>query len=136
MCSPWNRPVTVAAISCSRVICRRSTGWGRKRSAFPSLDARIRDGAFSEVILATNPTVEGEATAHYIAQLLADRGLTLSRIAHGVPLGGELGWSMAAPWPMPWPAVGRSPEERPFRACRIARGEAAYTPWPMAIFPY
>ena len=70
--------------------CRRSTAWGRRRSAFPELEARIRDGAFSEVILATNPTVEGEATAHYIAQLLAGRGLTLSRIAHGVPLGGEL----------------------------------------------
>ncbi len=41
-------------------------------------------------ILATNPTVEGEATAHYIAQLLSSKGLIASRIAHGVPLGGEL----------------------------------------------
>ena len=52
--------------------------------------ARIEAGQFAEVILATNPTVEGEATAHYIAQLLASRTITVSRIAHGVPLGGEL----------------------------------------------
>ncbi|MCY1356849.1 Recombination protein RecR [compost metagenome] len=53
--------------------------------------ARIEEaGTFTEVILATNPTVEGEATAHYIAQLLSSKGLIASRIAHGVPLGGEL----------------------------------------------
>lgn len=44
-----------------------------------------------EVILATNPTVEGEATAHYIAELLRRRDVLVTRIAHGVPLGGELG---------------------------------------------
>lgn len=44
-----------------------------------------------EVILATNPTVEGEATAHYIAELLRRRNILVTRIAHGVPLGGELG---------------------------------------------
>lgn len=43
-----------------------------------------------EVILATNPTVEGEATAHYIVQMLKDSGVQISRIAHGVPLGGEI----------------------------------------------
>ena len=48
------------------------------------------DEGVEEVILATNPTVEGEATAHYIAQLLGNKGLVASRIAHGVPLGGEL----------------------------------------------
>jgi hypothetical protein len=42
------------------------------------------------VILATNPTVEGEATAHYIAELCARRGIRATRIAHGVPVGGEL----------------------------------------------
>ena len=51
---------------------------------------RACDGVVQEVILATNPTVEGEATAHYIAQLLTNKGLITSRIAHGVPLGGEL----------------------------------------------
>jgi len=65
-------------------------GLGPEAIGIPELLARVADGAFSEVILATNPTVEGEATAHYIAQLLTPRGLVVSRIAHGVPLGGEL----------------------------------------------
>ncbi|HEY8329925.1 MAG TPA: recombination mediator RecR [Pseudomonas sp.] len=65
-------------------------GLGPEAIGIPELEARIGQGAFTEVILATNPTVEGEATAHYIAQMLAPRGLTVSRIAHGVPLGGEL----------------------------------------------
>lgn len=65
-------------------------GLGPEAIGIPELEARIVHGAFAEVILATNPTVEGEATAHYIAQLLVPRGLLVSRIAHGVPLGGEL----------------------------------------------
>jgi recombination protein RecR len=65
-------------------------GLGPEAIGIPELEQRIARGVFREVILATNPTVEGEATAHYIAQLLAPRGLVLSRIAHGVPLGGEL----------------------------------------------
>ncbi|MEM9622989.1 MAG: recombination mediator RecR [Pseudomonadota bacterium] len=44
----------------------------------------------AELILATNPTVEGEATAHYIAQLVQDKVTKVTRIAHGVPLGGEI----------------------------------------------
>ncbi len=47
-------------------------------------------GHFTEVILATNPTVEGEATAHYIAELAQQYQINISRIAHGVPVGGEL----------------------------------------------
>ncbi|WP_448566240.1 recombination mediator RecR [Thalassotalea ganghwensis] len=47
-------------------------------------------GQFSEIILATNPTVEGEATAHYIAELASKYQVAISRIAHGVPIGGEL----------------------------------------------
>lgn len=65
-------------------------GLGPESIGIPELEARVAAGDFGEVILATNPTVEGEATAHYIAQLLASRNLVLSRIAHGVPLGGEL----------------------------------------------
>ncbi|MDU9400304.1 recombination mediator RecR [Pseudomonas sp. zfem003] len=65
-------------------------GLGPEAIGIPELMERIEAGAFSEVILATNPTVEGEATAHYIAQLLVPKGLVASRIAHGVPLGGEL----------------------------------------------
>ncbi|WP_136679762.1 recombination mediator RecR [Neptunomonas sp. XY-337] len=51
---------------------------------------RIDEGVIEEVILATNPTVEGEATAHYIAEQLKGRNVKVSRIAHGVPVGGEL----------------------------------------------
>ena len=98
-------------------------GLGPEAIGIPELEARIRDGAFSEVILATNPTVEGEATAHYIAQLLAGRGLTLSRIAHGVPLVASWSWSMAAPWPTPWPDGGRSPE---LCASRVRRKGGLY----------
>ncbi len=47
-------------------------------------------GSVEEVIVATNPTVEGEATAHYIAELAASHGARATRIAHGVPIGGEL----------------------------------------------
>ncbi len=54
------------------------------------LDYRLRRGDISEVILATNPTVEGEATAHYIAELCKEHQVDASRIAHGVPVGGEL----------------------------------------------
>lgn len=51
---------------------------------------RINAHKPQEVILATNPTVEGEATAHYISELLHARGVKVTRIAHGVPFGGEL----------------------------------------------
>ncbi|HBV76311.1 MULTISPECIES: recombination mediator RecR [Vibrio] len=54
------------------------------------LDYRLAQGDIEEVILATNPTVEGEATAHYIAQLCKAHEVNASRIAHGVPMGGEL----------------------------------------------
>ena len=65
-------------------------GLGPEAIGVPELLERIAAGRFAEVILATNPTVEGEATAHYIAQLLAPKAMLVSRIAHGVPLGGEL----------------------------------------------
>ena len=51
---------------------------------------RVIDEGIREVILATNPTVEGEATAYYLIDMLQPHGVGLSRIAHGVPLGGEL----------------------------------------------
>ncbi|MDC0611524.1 recombination mediator RecR [Vibrio sp.] len=54
------------------------------------LDYRLQRGDIQEVILATNPTVEGEATAHYIAELCKEHKVPASRIAHGVPVGGEL----------------------------------------------
>ena len=51
---------------------------------------RVSDGTVKEVILATNPDVEGEATASYIARLLKPMGITCTRIAHGIPIGGNL----------------------------------------------
>ena len=65
-------------------------GLGPETIGIPELIGRVNAGQFSEVILATNPTVEGEATAHYVAQILSDKPLTISRLAHGMPLGGEL----------------------------------------------
>ena len=54
------------------------------------LIARIGDGEVEEVIMATNPTVEGEATAMYIGRLLKPMGITVSRLAYGVPVGADL----------------------------------------------
>ncbi len=54
------------------------------------LAKQFASGKFKEVILATNPTVEGEATAHFIAELAEQHQVNISRIAHGVPVGGEL----------------------------------------------
>lgn len=54
------------------------------------LEKQFASGQFEEVILATNPTVEGEATAHFIAELAKKYQVNISRIAHGVPVGGEL----------------------------------------------
>ena len=54
------------------------------------LMSRIGEGEIKEVVLATNPDVEGEATAAYISRLIKPMGITVSRIAHGVPVGGEL----------------------------------------------
>jgi recombination protein RecR len=52
--------------------------------------ARVGDGAVDEVILATNPTVEGEATALYLARLLKPLGVRVTRIAMGIPVGSDL----------------------------------------------
>ena len=65
-------------------------GIGPEDIGLDVLEQRFRDEAVREIILATNPTVEGEATAYYIAQRARNSGLAVSRIAHGVPLGGEL----------------------------------------------
>jgi recombination protein RecR len=65
-------------------------GIGPRDIGLDRLLERVADGAVQEVILATNFTNEGEATAHYIAEMLRSRGIKVSRIARGVPLGGEL----------------------------------------------
>jgi len=65
-------------------------GIGPAELGLEVLEARLDEGEVREIILATNPTVEGEATAYYIAELARERGIRATRIAHGVPLGGEL----------------------------------------------
>ena len=65
-------------------------GIGPREIGLDQLDPILREGRVRELILATNPTVEGEATAHYIGELARPYGIKLTRIAHGVPLGGEL----------------------------------------------
>jgi recombination protein RecR len=65
-------------------------GVGPRDIGLDRLQARATDGEVQEIILATNFTNEGEATAHYIAEMLRARGVRVSRIARGVPLGGEL----------------------------------------------
>jgi recombination protein RecR len=65
-------------------------GIGPDELGLDLLDARLGEGAVQEVILATNTTVEGEATAQYIADLAHAHGVRATRLAHGIPLGGEL----------------------------------------------
>jgi recombination protein RecR len=65
-------------------------GVGPDDLKIPELLARIRDGAVKEVIVATNPRVEGEATAIYLARVLKPLGVRVTRIAHGLPVGGDL----------------------------------------------
>ncbi|BCX89175.1 recombination protein RecR [Methylomarinovum tepidoasis] len=65
-------------------------GVGPEDLGLDRLERRLAEGEVKELILATNSTVEGEATAHYIAELARRHGITVSRIAHGVPVGGEL----------------------------------------------
>ena len=65
-------------------------GVGPEQLGLDRLQARISEITPDEVILATNPTVEGEATAHYISRMVCSEVKKISRIAHGVPLGGEI----------------------------------------------
>lgn len=65
-------------------------GVGPKEIHLDKLIKRAQDGLVQEVILATNYTVEGDATAHYISELLRARGIKVSRIARGMPMGGEI----------------------------------------------
>jgi recombination protein RecR len=65
-------------------------GVGPRDIGLDRLVERAADGVVKEVILATNFTNEGEATAHYVGEMLRDRGVRISRIARGIPVGGEL----------------------------------------------
>lgn len=65
-------------------------GIGPEQLRIKALIARLSDGRIQEVILANNPTVEGEATASYLARLIQPMGLRVTRIAHGVPVGSDI----------------------------------------------
>ncbi|MDJ0786945.1 MAG: recombination mediator RecR [Myxococcota bacterium] len=65
-------------------------GIGPENLRIAELEARARSGTLKEVVLATNPNAEGDATAHYIAERLRPTGLRLTRIAYGMPMGGDL----------------------------------------------
>lgn len=65
-------------------------GIGPDELGLSLLEKRLNEGEIKELIIATNPTVEGDATAHYLAELATRHTVPASRIAHGVPLGGEL----------------------------------------------
>lgn len=65
-------------------------GIGPVELGLDRLAQRLDEEPLEELILATNPTIEGEATAFYIANLARERGIKVTRIAHGVPVGGEL----------------------------------------------
>jgi len=69
------------------------------------LDQRVEEAGAREVVLATNPTAEGDATAHYIAERLRPRGIRLTRIAYGMPMGGDLEYTDHV-------TIGRSLENR------------------------
>ena len=80
-------------------------GMGPEALRIGELDSRIRAGGIREVILATNPNAEGDATAHYIADRLKGMNVALTRIAYGMPLGGDLEYADHV-------TVGRSLENR------------------------
>jgi recombination protein RecR len=65
-------------------------GIGPEELGLSALEDRLREKSVTELIIATNPTVEGDATAHYLADMAVRHAVQASRIAHGVPLGGEL----------------------------------------------
>jgi recombination protein RecR len=80
-------------------------GVGPDELRIQELEARLRPGEVAEVILATNPNAEGDATAHFISSRLAESPVKLSRIAYGMPLGGDLEYADHV-------TVGRSMENR------------------------
>ena len=65
-------------------------GIGPEKLNLTGLEARVRENHVTEIIMATNPTVEGEATALYLAKKLKPLGVKVSRLAHGMPVGGNL----------------------------------------------
>ena len=80
-------------------------GVGPEELRIAELERRVQAGGLQELVLATNPTAEGDATAHYIAERLGDCGVRITRLACGMPLGGDLEYADHV-------TVGRSMENR------------------------
>jgi recombination protein RecR len=80
-------------------------GVGPEALRIAELEARVSAGGVNEVILATNPNAEGDATAHFISERLAPHGVKATRIAYGMPLGGDLEYADHV-------TIGRSMENR------------------------
>ena len=76
------RPTTCCTVPFRRI--------GPDQLKIKELLRRVQDGTVQEVIMATNPTVEGEATAMYISRLLKPLGIRVTRLAYGIPVGGDL----------------------------------------------
>lgn len=89
-------------------------GIGPRELGLDLLAERLEQEQPEELILATNPTIEGDATAYYIANLAREAGVTVTRIAHGVPVGGELelvdGTTLSTPDRASATGVRRGPE--------------------------
>ncbi len=89
--SPWSNRAAIAG--CYFVLMGHLSpldGIGPDQLGVRELEGLLAEGRVRELILATNSTVEGEATAHFLSEIAAKRGVRASRIAHGVPMGGEL----------------------------------------------
>jgi recombinational DNA repair protein RecR len=71
--------------------------------------ARLADSSVTEVIIATDPNLEGEATATYLSRLLVQPGLSVTRLASGLPVGGDLNMPMKSLWVVPSRVAGRFP---------------------------
>jgi recombination protein RecR len=80
-------------------------GVGPDELRIAELETRVATGGVGEVVLATNPTAEGDATAHFVSDRLANSGVKLTRIAYGMPLGGDLEYADHV-------TIGRSMENR------------------------
>ena len=89
-CGRARRRVSAGATTCCTGRSHRSTASAPTISKIQPLLVRLQQRDVREVILATNPTAEGEATAIYLAQLLKPLGVRVTRIAHGIPVGGDL----------------------------------------------
>ncbi len=81
---------TTASTTCCTERCRRCTALGPDQLRIANLASRIESESVDELILATNPTVEGEATATYLSRLFKSSGVKVTRIATGVPVGSDI----------------------------------------------